>query len=459
VALVEQHDLAWGTSSRPTRLIHGGLRYLELFDFGLVRSDMRERETLLRIAPHLVFPLAFLMPLYRRSPFYRLKLRFGMFLYDLLSLDKSLPKRRRLGRAEALEAEPHLDPDGLGGAWRFYDAQVPFVERLVVENAVDAAAHGALILNHARATGYLREGSTVTGAAVHDLIGGSTLALRARFTVNATGPWLDATIAPLRQEPRPLLRLTKGAHLVVPRATEQAHVLFAKRDGRLFFVLPWNGLTMVGTTDTDYDGDPAAAEASSEDVEYLRREASRAFPREPFDRIHFTWAGVRALVREEGVAEGEVSRKHKLYDHRRRDGIDGALSVIGGKITAYRLIAEEVTDVVARRLGSKAGCRTGVLPLPGAERAATTDADALCPHAPTTRADIVHAVRAEWAMTLGDVLLRRTAIGLAACQGLDRLDAIADVVGGLLAWDPARRAAEVAAYRQEIAPMRRFSTT
>ena len=459
VALVEQHDLASGTSSRPTRLIHGGLRYLELFDFGLVRSDMRERETLLRIAPHLVFPLPFLMPLYRRSPFYRLKLRVGMFLYDLLSLDKSLPKRKRLGREEALAAEPHLDPDGLGGAWRFYDAQVPFVERLVVENAVDAAAHGALILNHARATGYLRDGSTVTGASVEDLIGGSTLALRARFTVNATGPWLDATIAPLRQEPRPLLRLTKGTHLVVPRATEHAHVLFAKRDGRLFFVLPWNGYTMVGTTDTDYDGDPEVAEASSDDVEYLRTEASRAFPRAPFDRIHFTWAGVRALVREEGVAEGEVSRKHKLYDHRERDGVDGVLSVIGGKITAYRLIAEESTDVVVRRLGSTARCRTGELPLPGIARAVAADGDPLCPHAPTTKDDIARAVRAEWAVTLADVLLRRTAIGLAACQGLDQLDAIADLVGGLLRWDPARRASEVAAYQREIAPMRRFSTT
>lgn len=459
VALVEQNDLASGTSSRPTRLIHGGLRYLELFDFGLVRSDMRERETLLRIAPHLVFPLAFLMPLYRRSPFYRLKLRFGMFLYDLLSLDKSLPKRKRLGRAEALAAEPNLDPDGLGGAWRFYDAQVPFVERLVVENAVDAAAHGALILNHARATGYLRDGSTVTGAFVHDRVGGSTLEIRARFTVNSTGPWLDATIAQLRHEPLPLLRLTKGTHLVVPRATEQAHVLFARRDDRLFFVLPWNGYTMVGTTDTDYDGDPELAEASTDDVAYLRTEASRAFPHAPFDRIHFTWAGVRALVREDGVAEGEVSRKHKLYDHRRRDGIDGVLSVIGGKITAYRLIAEEVTDVVARRLGSTVRCTTSVLPLPGAAPAAAAGTDALCPHAPTTREDIAHAVRAEWAVTLADVLLRRTAIGLAACQGLDRLDAIADVVGGLLGWDPARRAAEVAAYEREIAPMRRFSTT
>ena len=463
VALVEQDDLASGTSSRPTRLIHGGLRYLELFDFGLVRSDMRERETLLRIAPHLVFPLAFLMPLYRRSPFYRMKLRVGMFLYDLLSLDKSLPKRERLGRAETLAAEPRLDPDGLGGAWRFYDAQVPFVERLVVENAVDAAAHGALILNHARATGYLRDGSRVVGASVEDRIGGAVLAVRARFTVIATGPWLDETLAPLRPGGGPMLRRTKGTHLVVPPATEQAHVLFAKRDGRLFFVLPWNGYTMVGTTDTDYQGDPALAEASSQDVEYLRTEASRAFPHAAFDRIHFSWAGVRALVREEGVAEGEVSRKHKLYDHRSRDGIDGVLSVIGGKITAYRAIAEEVTDAVVRRLGSTARCSTSTEPLPGAAGAGAPGAGApaagaLCPHAATTADDIRHAVHAEWAMTLGDVLLRRTAIGLAACQGLDRLDAIAEIIGGVLGWDATRRDAEIAEYRREIAPMRRFST-
>ncbi|HYK99432.1 MAG TPA: glycerol-3-phosphate dehydrogenase/oxidase, partial [Candidatus Acidoferrales bacterium] len=354
VALIEQHDLGSGTSSRPTRLIHGGLRYLELFDFGLVRSDMRERETLLHIAPHLVFPLPFLMPLYRRSPFYRLKLQIGMFLYDLLSLDKSLPKRRRIGRAETLAAEPSLDPHGLGGAWRFYDAQVPFVERLVVENALDAAAHGALVLNHARATGYLREGAAVVGASVTDRLTGTDLAVRARFTVNATGPWLDLTLASLRPGAQPLLRLTKGTHLVVPRATERAHVLFAKSDGRLFFVLPWNGYTMVGTTDTDYQGDPAAAEASPEDVAYLQAEARHAFPHAPFDRIHYTWAGVRALAREEGVTEGEVSRKHELYDHRTRDGIDGVLSVVGGKITAYRAIAEEVTDIVARRLRSSA---------------------------------------------------------------------------------------------------------
>lgn len=466
VALVERDDLASGTSSRPTRLIHGGLRYLELFDFGLVRSDMRERETLLRIAPHLVFPLPFLLPLYHPGPVYRAKLRLGMLLYDLLSLDKSLPKRRWLTRAEALAAEPALDPEGLSGAWRFYDAQVPLVERLVVENALDAAAHGALVLNHAAAVGHLRAGDTIIGARVRDRIGGGELEIRARYTVHATGPWLDETLAPLRGG-APLLRLTKGIHLVTPRATEQAHVLFAA-DGRLFFVLPWRDYTIVGTTDTDYQGDPADAAPTAEDVAYLQSAARRAFPHAPFDRILFTWAGVRALVRIEGVSEGEVSRKHALYDHAARDGVRGALSVIGGKITAYRAIAEEVTDRVARAIGTRARSRTADLPLPGAAgrapaRDALAAADpglavALCEHSEASGADVVHAARSEWAATLADVLLRRTAIGLSACQGLDCLDVVADLLAGVHGWSAPERAAQIAAYRAEIAPMRAFSS-
>ena len=467
VALVERDDLASGTSSRPTRLIHGGLRYLELFDFGLVRSDMRERETLLRIAPHLVFPLAFLLPLYHPSPLYRVKLRLGMLLYDLLSLDKSLPKRHWLRRAEALAAEPNLDPDGLTSAWRFYDAQVPLVERLVVENALDAAANGALVLNHADAVAYLREGNAVVGARVHDRMSNEDLEIRARYTVNATGPWLDETIAPLRRERRPLLRLTKGIHLVTPRATEQAHVLFAK-DGRLFFVLPWRDCTIVGTTDTDYQGDPANAEATEEDVRYLQAAARRAFPHAPFDRILFTWAGVRALVRVEGVSEGEVSRKHALFDHAQRDGVTGVLSVVGGKITAYRAIAEEVTDRVARHLGATSRSTTAELPLPGASgpapaRAALTAADpalavSLCEHSETTGADVIHAARAEWAVTLADVLLRRTTIGLSACQGLDCLDSVAALMQRVLGWTAERTAEQIADYRREIAPMRLFTS-
>ena len=494
VALVEQHDLASGTSSRPTRLIHGGLRYLEQFDFGLVRSDMREREILLRIAPHLVFPLAFLLPLYDPSRIERLKLRLGMQLYDLLSLDKSLPRRQWLDHAATLAAEPHLDPDGLRGAWRFYDAQVPLVERLVVENALDAAAHGALVLNHARAVGYARYADRVLGARVLDQIGGGELEISARFTVNATGPWLDRTIATLGPSDRqPLLRLTKGSHLVTRRATEQAHVLFAKGDGRLFFVVPWLDATLVGTTDIDYRGDPADAAASEDELRYLQHEARRAFPEAPFDDVLYAYAGIRALVREEGVSEGEVSRKHALYDHERRDGVRGALSVVGGKITAYRAIAEEVTDLVARRLGTRGASVSARRPLPGAARSelgaraaelelprataahlaatygglatdvlASAAGDAslrrpLCRHHRGIAAELVRAVRGEWAMTIGDALLRRTALGLAACQGLDALDTVAERMALLLGWDAARRDAEIAAYRREIEPMRRFA--
>ncbi|HUG06415.1 MAG TPA: glycerol-3-phosphate dehydrogenase/oxidase, partial [Candidatus Limnocylindria bacterium] len=436
-------------------------------------SDMSERETLLRIAPHLVSPLPFLLPLYRPSLWYRFKLRIGMQLYDALSLDKSLPKREWLDRGETLAAEPALDPDGLQGAWRFYDAQVPLVERLVIENIVDAAAHGALVLNHARATSYLREGDRVDGAVVQDRIAGADLEVRARLTINATGPWLDRTIAPLRRTPKPLLRLTKGIHIVTPRATRQAHVLFAKRDGRLFFVVPWLDATIVGTTDTDYKGDPADAAATEEDVRYLQAEARRAFPDAPFDEIYFTWAGVRALVREEGVSEGQVSRKHALFDHQRRDGVAGVLSVVGGKITAYRAIAEEVTDLAAERLGgpqSSPGRQslTASMLLPGAggsrarEIAGLAAGDAslaapLCAHQHGIAAEIAHAVRREWAMTIGDALLRRTTLGLAPCQGLDCLDAVAELMGRLLGWDPERRRGEIAAYRREIEPMRRFS--
>lgn len=493
VALVEQSDFSAGTTSRPTRLIHGGLRYLELFDFALVRSDMREREILLRIASHLVFPLPFLLPLYRPSLWYQTKLRVGMQLYDALSLDKSLPKRQHLGRAAALKAEPNLDPDGLAGAWRFYDAQVPLVERLVVENLVDARANGAAILNHARAIDFLREGDHVVGLRVHDTVAQRNLDIHSRMVVVATGPWLDRTIAPLRKRSDALLRLTKGVHIVTPRATEQAHVLFAKRDGRLFFVVPWREATIVGTTDTDYSGDPGAAAATEDDVRYLQDEARRAFPHAPFDQIHFTWAGVRALVREDDVSAGRVSRKHALFDHS-REGVEGVISVVGGKITAYRAIAEEAVDAVARRLRNTARSRTADAPLPGARplelaarpgdialdaptRAHVTEiygarlrelldmvradpslAAPLCPHHRGMEAEIVHAVREEWAQTIGDVLLRRNALGLSACQGLDCVERVGERMAALLGWDAQRRSREIDAYRREVEPMRRFST-
>jgi glycerol-3-phosphate dehydrogenase len=506
VALVEQRDLASGTSSRPTRLIHGGLRYLEMFDFGLVRTDMREREVLLRLAPHLVEPLRFLMPMYARGMLYRAKLQAGMQLYDALSFDKSLPTRQWLNRRQALRAEPGLNPVGLQGAWQFYDGQVSLVERLVIENALDAASEGAVIATHAPALRFLTDDAraTVTGAVVEDALSGRSIHVRARLTINATGPWLDVTTAGLRKGRRPLLRLTKGVHVITPGATRLAHVLFAHRDGRLFFVIPWLEYSLVGTTDTDYRGDPATAAATEGDVEYLIDEARAAFPNGRFDDIYYTYAGVRALVRVESVSEGKVSRKHALHDHSKREGIDGIVSVVGGKITGYRAIAEEVGELVARKLGQleDRGSITQQRPLPGGHldevesyverelwsRAAAVGLDKaqahhlasvygslaptvltlaerdarlakrVCPSQPTIAAELCRAVGDEWAVSLGDVLLRRTMIGLQACQGLDCLDSIADHLTTLLGWDDAERARQVDAYRREIEPMRRFSS-
>jgi glycerol-3-phosphate dehydrogenase len=417
-----------------------------------------------------------------------------MQLYDALSLDKSLPRRQHLDRAATLAAEPSLEPDGLAGAWRFYDAQVPLVERLVVENLVDAAERGGHVLNHARVIDFLREGDRIQGVRVRDALAERDIEIRARFTVVATGPWLDRTIAPVRKRSEPLLRLTKGVHIVTRRAVQQAHVLFAKSDGRLFFVVPWLDATIVGTTDTDYTGDPGNATASEEDVRYLQDEARRAFPTAPFDDIYFTWAGVRALVREEGVSEGQVSRKHALFDHAKREGVEGILSVLGGKITAYRAIAEEVVDAVSRTLSRSGRSRTADEPLPGARPAdlaarpgdltldATTRAhltsiygvrarevldlaradpslaSPLCPHHRGIEAEVVHAVQSEWAQSLGDVLLRRNALGLSSCQALDCVERVADRVGAALGWDQEKRRKEIEAYRREVEPMRHFST-
>jgi glycerol-3-phosphate dehydrogenase len=512
VALVEQHDLASGTSSRPTRLIHGGLRYLEIYDFALVREDLREREILLRVAPHLVFPLPFLLPQYQRTPFYRAKLQAGMVLYDLLSYDKSLPNRRWFSREAVIGAEPTINPDGLQGAWRYYDAQAPLVERLVVENAVDAAGHGATILNHARVERFLRapdgvEGQhgAVLGAVVHDQAGGGEVQIRARLTVNATGPWLDMAGGEIRLGKPPLLRLTKGVHLVTPRGTRQAHVLFSQTDGRLFFVVPWLGHSLVGTTDTDYQGDPANVAADEEDVTYLSGEARRAFPEAPFDEVHYTWAGVRALVRAEGVKEGQVSRKHMVLDHEVREGVAGILSVVGGKITAYRGIAEEVGNLVSAKLGRRTQSYTDRRPYPGGALGSAPDLDTyvesdlwpraqtyglsrdqaarlgriygtlahevfeyverdrelalpLAPHTPAIGAEMMHAVEKEWAVSLADFLLRRSDLGLQADQALERLPEIAARMAEICGWDATEREAQMAAYRAEIEPMRRLSS-
>ena len=493
VGLVEREDIGAGTTSRSTRLIHGGLRYLELLDFGLVRTDMREREILLRIAPHLVRPLPFLVPMYGWPTWKRDRLKVGMVVYDLLSYDKSLPWHRFYSRAETLDEEPGLNPRGLQGAARYYDCQVEFPERLALANAIDAAEHGALIRTYTAVEQFCRDGNRVVGVEARDIRSDRRVVIRASVVVNATGPWLDRSLAGVENEHRPLLRTTKGVHLVMPHMTDNAILLLAQRDSRVFFVVPWFGYSLVGTTDTDYPDDPTRAHVEEPDVSYLLRETASALPGAERAPVYYGMAGVRALVRKEGVKEGQVSRKHAIRDHARTGGPDGLVSVLGGKITAYRDIAEEVTDVVADHLGRREKCHTAKVALPGGDAVPDeavsglrTRGEALglsegqlrhlvhlygsrardvlilaerrprlaapfCEHGPTIRAQATYAALDEAATTLADVLLRRAPIGLASCLGLDCLDVAADMVGQALRWDDERRRREIKAYRQLVA--------
>ena len=494
VGLIEREDFGAGTTSRSTRLIHGGLRYLELLDFGLVRQDMREREILIRIAPHLVKPLPFLVPMYRWSTWQRDRLRVGMVMYDLLSYDKSLPRHSFLSPEQTLAAEPHLNPRGLRGAARYYDCQVELPERLALANAVDAAEHGALIRNYTDVVQFLREGDRVVGVEARDVATDRRVNVRASVVVNATGPWLDRSLADMAgARSTPLLRTTKGVHLVMPKATDAAILSIAASDGRAFFIVPWNGYSLVGTTDTDYTDDPVKAHADRSDVSYLLREVAEVIPPLGHAPVYYGMAGVRALVRKDGVKESAVSRKHAIRDHGKLGGPDGLISVLGGKLTAYRGIAEEATDRVMERLGRHSARHTAYSPLPGgdasteevrktllprAQSMGLTDEQTdhlielygsrardvlvlaerrpqlvtpFCEHSPILKAQACYAALNEGAETLADVMLRRAPIGLASCLGLDCVESVADVVGQTLRWDDERRRREADTYRRLVA--------
>ena len=309
IALFEKKDYASGTTAGSTRLIHGGLRYLEMLDFGLVRMDLRERETLLRIAPHLVKPLEFFLPFYESSRFWRMEARAGMFLYDALSFDKTLPNHRFLSATQVSSAEPGLRTEGLDGALAYFDAQVNSPERLTIENIVDARAHGAITLNYAEVTGAIRG-----GVRVRDLLSGDEAEVRGRVVVNASGPWFDRVAARLEPHPRSLVRTTKGIHLACPSLNRQAMALISRVDGRLFFVIPWLGYSWIGTTDTDFREDPGEARATAQDVDYLQRSAADYFPQAREAEVFWTNAGVRALVMK-GGRESSISRRHPDYKH------------------------------------------------------------------------------------------------------------------------------------------------
>ena len=466
VVLFEQHDFGSGTTSASTRIVHGGLRYLETADFRLVRMDLRERETLLRIAPHLVRPLEFVIPFRDVGLVQRLKLRVGLALYDALASGSSLP-RHRTRAAEAV----------------YYDARIDSPERLCVENLLDGAAHGAHAFNYVEVTGVVRDHGRISGVRVRDRLDDVEAAITARLTVNAAGPWFEQVASAIGGGRPGRIRQTKGVHVVCPSLTDRAEVLFSRVDGRLLFAIPRLGHTWLGTTDTDYAGDPAAAVATRADVDYLVASVRGAFPRFSEDDVLYTTAGVRALVMQPGSASS-VSRLHKVVDEE-ASGNPGLVSIMGAKITGYRAIAEDATDVLCRRLGVTSRASTAEEPLPGGRGAAPASpwphlydlygcratevatlasqhprlARPLSSQYPDIGAQVVFAARHEYCVTLADFLRRRSLLGATADQGWDAVNAAADILADELGWTAARRQREIEAYAHDIEKTVSFRAT
>jgi len=495
VALFEKHDFGSGTTAGSTRLIHGGLRYLQMLDFGLVRMDLRERETLLRIAPHLVKPLEFIMPFYESSFLQRWKMKLGMMFYDVLSYDKSLPRYRFLNAAELKKLEPNLRQEGLQGALAYFDAQANSPERLCLENIIDASEHGAQAFNYAEVTGALHTDQQLDGVRVRDLLSNSAqeFCFRSQVVINASGPWFDRVAQDLtgaENYHHAQIRTTKGVHITCPPVTNRAVVIFSAIDRRLMFVIPWLNYSWLGTTDTDFASDPALVHATREDVDYIVRSASDFFPSLDATRIFFSNAGVRALVKEDG-SESSVSRKHRIADGA-RPGTKNLISVLGGKITGYRAIAEEAVDRVCVKLDLSAPCVTARDPLPGASRevkrhdlsaapltgetiahlydlygsranavidlAASNESfrERLSPHAPDIAAQAIFAARTEQCERLVDFLLRRTLLGFSKDQGLNAAAGAASLLAKELGWSPERTKEEINLYREYISRTQAF---
>jgi glycerol-3-phosphate dehydrogenase len=479
-ALVDRGDFASGTSGKTSRLVHGGLRYLRNYRFGLVRRAVRERDLLLRNAPGLVHPLPFLIPAYEDHGPRRTVLRFGLFLYDFLSKEKTLPRRSWLSPEEARGREPRLAARGLQGAGLYHDAWTDDA-RLVLAIVQDAAEAGAIVANHVEVERLVRTDNRVAGAQLRDTMAGTSFAVSSRLIVNATGVWLDR----LRTaRPGPTIRPTKGIHVFVSRAkigNLHALALTAKRDGRVVFVLPWGDLALVGTTDTDFRGDPDRVLPDSGDVAYLLETVNAVLPDAYLgpDDVVSAYAGLRPLLRKgrSETSESDISRDHAILEDP-----DGLISVTGGKLTTHRAMAEDVGELLAVRLRRPRSSTTRDRPLGPPIRSlgefmdlgfdeetalhlqgrfapeqvrrhlnAPAARERIVPSRPHTWAEVEIAVHEEMAVTVADVLVRR--LGLfyeAPDQGVQASASVAERIGGLLGWDSQRTERELRAYEDLV---------
>src|SRR3569833_29004 len=495
VALVEARDLASATSAHNSKLAHGGLRYLRNLEISLVRECLRERRGLMRMAPQLVLPLPFLLPLYGAGLVERAKLMAGLTLYDLLSYDRNrledpsqhLPGHRWLKPSVALERDPVLAGDGFEGAFEYYDAQMYSPERIALENLLGAAAHGAVIANYVAAGKLLLRDGKVEGCTARATLTDDSFDIRARTVLVAAGPWADLFLeqATGAAAAHKLIR-SKGIHLLMPQISQTALTIEAG-SGHLF-ALPWRGHTLLATTDTEFSGDPATVAVSESDIDGFLGTFRKYLPSAPLGREHveFFYAGLRPLV-SDGSPKNQtkisynVSRRAELINHGAEGGLEGLFSALGGKYTTSRGLAETITDTLVKKLEKKAApCATMTTPLPGGRFERFEDmvkgfqktwpgiaslrnmahmlgarlpealkgarlAD-LVPLGPSgdTLAQVRFALDQEMVLTLEDMVMRRTSLGQFGKPDPAMLERVAGMMAAPLGWNAQRKASEIA---------------
>lgn len=469
--LIEKEDFASGTSSWSTRLIHGGLRYLEYFEFPLVRESLKEREVLLHIAPHLVTPLLLTIPIYRDRSRPYWKIWAGMILYDLFSYDKTLPIHRMLPKSKFQQLFRSIDQQNLAGGAQYYDGQLALAERLCLENIISAQEAGAVVLNYAEVTQLQQDNQRIIQLTCLDKLTGANFTInpsKDAVVINTAGPWVDRVCQLGHIGQTRKIGGTKGSHIIVnpfPGAPDTSLYVEAKSDGRPFFIVPWLGKYLIGTTDLPFKGDLDKVKADNDEIDYLLHETNNIIVNANLSRddIVYTYSGVRPLPNTEGKKPGSITRKHILYDHS-KEGVKNLISLIGGKLTTYRHVGEEMVDAALKKMQRPAiKCQTDTLPLPGyilpsdrriqeaidncdlsmdtinhlcslygskaLEIIALTQeepglASRLSDNLPDIKAQIIYAVRNEFAHNLVDIICRRTTLVLSGNYGLDLLPVI-----------------------------------
>lgn len=506
-ALIEKADFCSGTSSKSSKLVHGGFRYLNNFEYGLVHEALVERKTLIDIAPHIVHPIQCLLPLYAYNSMPPWMMHIGLFLYDFLSFSKRIGSHKMLSVKDIQEIEPSLRRDDLKKIAVYYDCQADDF-RLVMSNVQSAALYGGVVANYVKASDPLLENGQIVGIKAQDEISGESFPIRSHTIANATGPWCDYLRQELLNDSQQRVRTTKGIHLVIHRddlPIRHTIVGRAVQDGRYIFAVPWHQFVFLGTTDTDYDGDPDRIPTVRNDVDYLLEAFNHYFPDVNLndDKIVSTFAGLRPLTYEEGKTASSVTREYQIFEQPQN-----FFNIIGGKLTTYRTMAKAMIDRMAKRLEKthhispvSPKCRTDQLPLYGGDISnygvfleewkaqlveqhdledeiaehliesygselpqvlryiakTSSGKERFLPGLPYVWGELDYALEHEMTLALDDFLIRRTHLfSLNRRQALDVHEEIASRLAQKLGWSDEERQAQIERYKLKIDITRQY---